>query len=124
MALHGGVIVGGDIYYIRTTFNSAPLTSHDTMWERTLDHLPFLPESRVLALISCRGRAKESTVTTTCVRALPRDLQGHGAPCGEVVRRDAPTVVQIIVLVDVHLVAVRYGSDGGALASALRWLAK
>ena len=87
-----------------------------------LDHLPFLPESRVLALISWRGRAKESTATTTCVRALPRDLQGHGAPCGEVVRRDAPAVVQIIVLVDVHLVAVRYGSDSGALASALRWL--
>jgi hypothetical protein len=31
MALHGGVIVGGDIY-IRMTFNSAPLTSHDTMY--------------------------------------------------------------------------------------------
>jgi hypothetical protein len=29
MALHGGVIVGGDIY-IQMTFNSAPLTSHDT----------------------------------------------------------------------------------------------
>ena len=35
MALHGGVIVGGDIY-IQMTFNSAPLTSHDTMWERTI----------------------------------------------------------------------------------------
>jgi hypothetical protein len=31
MALHGGVIVGGDVY-IQMTFNSAPLTSHDTMW--------------------------------------------------------------------------------------------
>eukprot|EP01049_Picozoa_sp_SAG25_P026350 SAG25_NODE_13061_length_271_cov_10.110465_1_plen_76_part_10 len=35
MVLHGGVIAGGDIY-IRTTFNRAPLTSHDTTWERTI----------------------------------------------------------------------------------------
>jgi hypothetical protein len=35
MALHGSVIVGGDIY-IQMTFNSAPLASHDTMWERTI----------------------------------------------------------------------------------------
>ena len=41
MALHGGVIVGGDIY-IRKTFNSAPLTSHDTMWERTIGPIFFL----------------------------------------------------------------------------------
>jgi hypothetical protein len=41
MALHGGVIVGGDIY-ILTTFNSAPLTSHDTMWERTIGPIFFL----------------------------------------------------------------------------------
>ena len=40
MALHGGVIVGGDIY-IQMTFNSAPLTSHDTMWERTIGPIIF-----------------------------------------------------------------------------------
>jgi hypothetical protein len=40
MALHGGVIVGGDIY-IQMTFNSAPLTSHDTMWERTIGPIVF-----------------------------------------------------------------------------------
>jgi hypothetical protein len=43
MALHGGVIVGCDIY-IRMTFNSAPLTSHDTMWGRTI--VPFFFKSR------------------------------------------------------------------------------
>ena len=47
MALHGGVIVGGDIY-IRTTFNSAPLTSHDTMWERTIGPI-FLKITQNLA---------------------------------------------------------------------------
>jgi hypothetical protein len=35
MALHGGVIAGGDIY-IRMTTNSAALTPHATMWERTI----------------------------------------------------------------------------------------
>ena len=46
MALHGGVIVGGDIY-IQMTFNSAPLTSHDTMWERTI-RTPNPPYTTVL----------------------------------------------------------------------------
>ena len=41
MALHGGVIVGGDIY-IRKTFNSAPLTSHGTMWERIIGPIVFI----------------------------------------------------------------------------------
>eukprot|EP01047_Picozoa_sp_COSAG01_P036419 COSAG01_NODE_2845_length_6987_cov_19.830139_3_plen_76_part_00 len=42
MALHGSVIVGGDILYIQMTFNSAPLASHDTMWERTIGPNVFL----------------------------------------------------------------------------------
>jgi hypothetical protein len=41
MALHGGVIAGCDIY-IRMTINSAALTPHDTMWERTIGPIFFL----------------------------------------------------------------------------------
>jgi hypothetical protein len=40
MALHGGVIAGCDIY-IRMTINSAALTPHDTMWERTIGPIFF-----------------------------------------------------------------------------------
>ena len=54
MALHGGVIVGGDIY-IRTTFNSAPLTSHDTMWERTIGPIVFIITQN-LAHVTTLGR--------------------------------------------------------------------
>ena len=54
MALHGGVIVGGDIY-IRTTFNSAPLTSHGTMWERTIGPIVFIITQN-LAHVTTLGR--------------------------------------------------------------------
>ena len=56
MALHGGVIVGGDIY-IRTTFNSAPLTSHGTMWERTIGPIVFIITQNLAQASYCVRRS-------------------------------------------------------------------
>ena len=53
MALHGGVIAAGDIY-IRMTINSAALTPHDTMWERTIGPIVFITQN--LAHVTTLGR--------------------------------------------------------------------
>jgi hypothetical protein len=54
MALHGGVIAGCDIY-IRMTINSAALTPHDTMWERTIGPIFFFITQN-LAHVTTLGR--------------------------------------------------------------------
>ena len=78
MALHGSVIVGGDIY-IQMTFNSAPLASHDTMWERTMSPGDASASGSIAAAAAgAEPVVAPSGVATDSARTVPPQVPNPG----------------------------------------------